>query len=678
MARPRPKTRRRPRSNPRGVLKVAKAGYGFVQTAEGEFFVPASKMGGAFDGDEVELARSRSELQTKRDGRGPRSMARKPSARVVKVISRAHETLIGRYEIVEAFGIVVPEDTKIPYDILTIRNEAPHVLDGDIVKVRIVNYPTRNTAAMGVVEEVLGHEGDSGLDVELIIARHKLETVFSEASLDQAKKAKVDQSAALGAGYKDIQDRTVFTIDPEDARDFDDALSLDRVEGSLRLGVHIADVSYYVPWGSSIDLDARRRATSVYLVDRAIPMLPEELSNDICSLRPHEVRRAVSVDMYLNKKGEVTRYDIFPSLIKSSQRFTYVEVSSTLELMEQKGTEAFCTVSQGFEDKQERACGSCESIEEKLYQLNILAHQLSAARMKAGGIDFDTKEARVLLDEKGAAQSIELRERNDATSIVEEAMILANIVIAKHLHKRDFPCMYRVHEAPADSDLADLVPILHEFKYLKHLELARFITGDPFCVQEVLRLSKGKPESELISSLILRSMQRAVYSPHCADHYGLASHEYAHFTSPIRRYPDLVVHRMLKAQIGTKSETFEQQVNSLEWLAEHSSKMERIAEAAGRESQEMKIVELMQAEVGNVFDAVVAGVASYGLFVRLENTAEGLVPIRMLGEEYFMLDAKAHTLTGQESGMKYRLGQKVRVLLDGAYPRQARLDFHLV
>lgn len=630
------------------------AGYGFVQTSEGEFFVPASKMGGAFNGDEVELTHGSNSKRSKGQGN-------KPSARVVKVLSRANESLIGRFEVAEPFGVVIPDDPKIPYDIFTRLADAPHVRDGDVVRVRITSYPTRQAAASGVIEEVIGHIDDSGLEVEVIIARHDLETVFSDASIEQAKAAQVGDDQALAEGYRDVRDRTIFTVDPPDARDFDDALSLDRIDGLWRLGVHIADVSYYVPWGSSIDLDARRRATSVYLVDRAIPMLPEELSSDICSLRPHEARRAFSVDIFLTDAFEIDHYDIFSSLIESKERLTYAEVQELLD-------------SGSFPRKVDEE----DSLIEVIGTLNEIALALTEKRQAAGGIEFDTKEAKVILDAEGTPQGVSIRERTQATAIVEEAMILANRVIAKHLRERELPGIYRVHEAPSPEDLAELVPILQEFSYLKTIPTERFIAGDPFCIQDVLHRAKGKPESELLSSLILRSMKRAVYSELCSEHYGLAAPEYLHFTSPIRRYPDLVVHRIVKAQLGRKPETFEQQVNSLGWLAEHSSKMERIAEAAGRESQEMKLAELMMGEIGNVFEARISGVASYGLFVKLDNTAEGLVSVRSMGEEYFLHDRKKHTLTGQDSGRSYRLGQTVKVQLQDVDPHQPRLDFILV
>ena len=651
------KTRRNPRSNPRGVLRVSAAGYGFVQTAEGEFFVPASKMGGAFDGDMVEIVPTHVNPQHKQLHKAHGKQGDKPSGRVVRVVNRAHESIVGRYEVAEPFGVVVPEDRRIPYDIFTMRKDYPHVRDGDAVRVRITTYPSRNEAATGVIEEVIGRAEDEDLAIDMIVARHKLETAFSDASIEQAEKAEVDVAGALGEGYRDLRDRFVFTIDPADARDFDDAISIDEVDGLVRLGVHIADVSHYVPWNSSIDLDARRRATSVYLVDRVIPMLPEELSNDICSLKPGEPRRAMTADMFLDGSFEVKRATFYPSVIESKVSLSYEEAQEALD--------------------GDGGASIDEALADKLHRLHEVACGLADARRRAGGIDFDTTEAKVRLDSGGEPEAIVLRRRTDATEMIEEAMVLANNQVASYLSERGFPSVYRVHEPPSPESLAELVPVLQEFDYLKTVSASAFSAGSPTAIQAVLGRAAGRPEAELVSTLVLRSMKRAEYKSECGPHFGLASDAYTHFTSPIRRYPDLIVHRMLKAQLFGKPGTFEQQVHSLAWLAKHSSEMERIAEAAARESQEYKMIEYLSRDVGAAFNAVIAGVASYGFFVRLENTAEGLVPLKELGAEYFALDARRHQLVGQESGTVYRLGQRVRVVLEAAYPRERKLDFRL-
>lgn len=673
MARSRPKTRRHPKSNSRGILRVSSTGYGFVHTAEGEYFIPSSKMSGAFDGDLVEVVPLSSNQKHQQSDKRQGGAGERPTARVIRVVDRAHETLIGRYEIAEPFGVVIPQDHRIPYDVFTMRSDNPHINDGDIVRVRMVEYPSRNTAATGVIEEVIGSEESKTLPIDVIIARHKLETTFSEASLAQVAEVQVDDAALLAEGYRDIRDRLVFTIDPADARDFDDALSLDVVDGLWRLGVYIADVSRYVEWNSSVDLDARRRATSVYLVDRVIPMLPERLSNDICSLKPHESRAVMAVDLYLDNEARVQHYELYSAIMKSAARYTYEDVQDALE-----GDAAEVLGLTALELKKILNDGVFEDRYTTRFEvLCALARILAAQRRACGGIDFVTTEAKVRLDELGIPQEIMLRRKTDATEIIEEAMILANTTVATHLQERDFPSLYRVHEAPSADSMADLIPILQEFEYFKEVSKADIVAGSPQALQRILSLSKGRPEEELVSSLLLRAMKRARYEADCEPHYGLARATYTHFTSPIRRYPDLIVHRMLKAQLGKKSGTFAAQVANLPWLAEHSSKAERIAEAASRESQAYKIIQYLERSIGETFEGVISGVTSFGLFVRLENTAEGLVSVKSLGNEYFTFDPKRHTLTGEESGIFYRLGEKITIVLEVADSQSGRLDFRV-
>ena len=720
MARSRSHTRRTPRSNPRGVVVARPGGYGFVQTSEGEFFIPAKAMAGAFDGDLVEIAPASSHGAGRgkgaRKGRGTEGGPHeKPTARVLRVVERAHDTVIGRYEVAEPFGVVVPEDKRIPYDIFTMRSDRPDIEDGSLVRVRILQFPTRKTAATGVVEEVFGMADDGAIAVDLIVARHKLETEFSEASLAEARVAQVDEIGALAEGYRDIRDRFVFTIDPADAKDFDDAISLEfiggpgagnppkcsvaqtvlsshekptglfgscgtrlvstrgdspqaaggaelsglQVSGAVwRLGVHIADVSHYVPWDSSIDLDARRRATSVYLVDRVIPMIPHELSDDLCSLKPHETRRCMTVDLYLDDAANVVRYEAYPALMRSSCRLTYGEADELL-----------------------RGLGELASLEEelawRLRELSRLAKLRAAARAKAGGIDFSATETKVRLDDEGNAVDIVLRCKTDATELIEEAMILANETVAAHLAQHEFPCMYRVHEKPSADSLAALIPVFQEFPWFTEEMAARLVTGNPRAIQAAMAASAGRPEEELVSSLLLRSMKRALYRVQNDGHYGLASNAYAHFTSPIRRYPDLVLHRMLKAQLKKRPEKFGSEVAAMPWIAEHSSDMERIADTAARESQELKIIEYLQQFVGTSFSGIVSGVATYGLYVRLENTAEGFLPIRMLGGEYFSFDPARYMLVGHDTGKTYRLGQRIAVVLSAADSQERKLEFRL-
>lgn len=686
MARPKQRTRRKQSAHPRGVLNVHASGYGFVPTAEGEFFIPERAMNGAFDGDLVEVAPASSGPHARKGRKGnSRQGDDKPQARVLRVLDRAHDTLVGRYEVAEPFGVVVPDDPRIPYDIFTMRADAPDVPDGALVRVRIAQFPTRHSAATGVVEEVLGQAGDGTLGVDVIIARHKLETRFSEAALAQAAEAALDAEGALAQGYRDIRDRFAFTIDPADAKDFDDALSIDFVfadaleapllasfgdsdafadfkkgkRGLWRLGVHIADVSHYVPWGSSIDLEARRRATSAYLVDRVLPMLPPALSDELCSLKPGEDRRCMTVDMYLDDSAQVVAYDAYPALMRSRARLSYDDAQAVLD------------------GANPPVSGEGDALEQRIRQCDAIAKKLAAFRRSQGSIDFASTEAKVRLDADGKPLAIVLRTKTDATELIEQAMILANETVARHLAGQEWPCLYRVHEKPSADALAALVPVFQEFPWFTEAMHAHLIMGNPHTIQGILAATAGRPEHELVSSLLLRAMKRAVYKPVNDGHYGLGLSAYCHFTSPIRRYPDLVVHRMLRAALTKRSGCFDQEVQALPWLAEHSSEMERIADAAARESQELKMIEYLAPSVGQTFPGIVSGVSVHGLYVRLECTAEGFLPIRALGAEYFAFDPDRYTLVGEETGKAYRLGQRIAVMLKAADPLTRTLEFRL-
>ncbi len=640
-------TRSKAHSYPRGVFEASSRGFGFVKTPEGDFFVPQSKVRDAMDGDTVEV--SPIAVRGARKGHNDR----RDEARIVRVIERGHSTLVGRYEVAEPFGIVVPDDPRIRHDVFTQRAANPEIPDGAMVRVRILEYPTRKSAAFGEVVEVLGHSDDAALVIERVIARHNLDTVFSADALAEAAEAKLDVDGAIASGYRDIRDRYVFTIDPSDAKDFDDALSIKEIApGKYRLGVHIADVSAYVEWASAIDLDARKRATSVYLPDRVIPMLPPALSENLCSLRPGEDRLCMTADLFVDENANLLDYDFYPAVMCSRLRLTYDEALASL-------------VSGGGQAA------------DKLAICSKLAKARQKHRESLGGIEFSTKEAKVKLDDKGVPIGIDIREKNDATELIEEAMIFANEVVATHLFQRDHPCAYRDHESPAVEALARLVPTLQEFKWFTTDDTAAVRTGSPFAIQRVLGECKGRAEEELVTMLMLRAMMRAVYSPQNAGHYGLGLAAYCHFTSPIRRYPDLIVHRMLKHALGLRQPDFGGQTKSLKWLCEHSSDMEREAEAASLDAQKTMMAQYMEQFIGDEFDAIIAGVASYGIYVRLDNCVEGLVHVRSLGDEYFAYNEDRQTLRGVESNTTYRLGQRIHVRLTEIDSQLARIDFKL-
>ncbi|MDO4400234.1 MAG: RNB domain-containing ribonuclease [Coriobacteriia bacterium] len=714
------------RRNPEGVLQVAAGGYGFVDTPEGEYFIPASKMGDAFDGDVVEVKPTSVNHDRPQPGKAHNVVGKKPTARVVGVVRRAHATIIGRYEIAEPFGVVIPEDSRIQHDIFTMHADNPNVHDGDVVRVRIVQYPTRYAAATGVVEEVIGRARTPRLEIDALVASHNLRTDFPPEALADAGEAQVGAEEAIRAGYVDLRDRCIFTIDPPDARDFDDALSLDPVEGGWRLGVHIADVSWYVPSGSAVDAEARLRATSVYLVDRVIPMLPEALSNGVCSLAPNEDRRCVTVDVTLSPEADVLDVAFYPAVMRSCARLDYGQVQalfdSTCPPERDRGvpcsdSPALAKHPLGVSRRAELrvappgparatdaglqslrpidaalpgelgeygtasassfgAGGIDDAVASRLMGLRGIAQRLKAQRRRSGALDLESSEVHMTLDDGGTPVGYSLRQATEATELVEQCMILANTLVAQYLERRGEPAIFRVHESPDPAALGSLVPILQEFDYGREVDLDAFAAGNVRAIQDVLEASRGREESELVSMLLLRAMKRAVYAPECAPHFGLALDEYLHFTSPIRRYPDLVAHRALKHALGVHGGGPAFGNAGLATLAEHSSAMERTADEAARQSQMLKLVEYLAGFIGSTFEGVISKVATYGFFVQLDSTASGLVDLGGLGERY-TLDVRRQTLTGQDTGRVLRVGQRVRVVLVAARPTARELDFEL-
>lgn len=675
MARRSSKARRHPKSKPQGVIDLNARGFGFVKTAEGEFFIPASKTMGAFPGDLVEVSRVSSHKESHKHSASDYVNKNKlPTGRVTKILMRAQDTVFGHYEIAEPFGVVVPEDPRIPCDIFTLHRDNPQVHDGDVVEVRITEFPSRNTAATGVIERVLGHAGDATLEVDLIIAQYQLETEFSQSALDEAEELSMDVDWALAHGYRDIRDRLIFTIDPFDARDFDDALSLSLEDGLYHVGVHIADVSHYVRYNSALDMDASKRATSVYLVDRVLPMLPEKISNNLCSLVPGQPRLTMSVDVTLKPDGTVVGFEVYPAIIQSKARLSYDQAEVLLDEHKDFALAQFkqSETPQGALPLDDQ---TILDVRDRIISLRKLAKTLFSVRYQKGCMDFDRVEARVRLDADNKPLEIMYRRRTDATQVVEECMILANTTVATWLVSEAMPCVFRVHDAPDSLSLASLYKILQEFPLFKGIDKQSFCDGDPQTLQHALRLVENTAAQELFNSLLLRSMKRAIYTTEKSAHYGLALDCYCHFTSPIRRYPDLLVHRMCKEKIFGHTATYEAQKNSLQFLAEHSSKMERIADKASQESQLVKIIEYLQAFIGQEFDTIISNVSTFGVTLRMDNTAQGLLPLDDLGDEYFSYDPERFTLTGTDTGIVYRLGQSIKAVLVEANPRRRILRF---
>ncbi len=626
-----------------GPILMTRRGYGFVEAPEGDVYVSRRDTAGAMHRDIVAV---RPSARRGREGR---------SGTVVRIVERSNTTLVGRYEQHGGIGIVVASDPRLRTDVFVQRKDAGGATDGDIVVVRLTVYPGRSTAAQGVVEEVLGRPDTPGIAIEVIIREHGLETEFGEAAHEAAAAVRLDVEEALAAesDREDIRDWFTITIDPVDARDFDDAITLERVDGHVRLGVHIADVSHYVPWDSAIDVDAQHRATSVYLVDRVLPMLPEKLSNDVCSLNPGEDRLSFSVVMDLDNDAVVQSCRLFPSVMRSDRRFNYDEVQVWLE-----GDAPF---------------PDAES-EQILREFARITAAIGRRRVARGGLDFESVEAKVRLAEDGTPIDVELRQRTQATNMIEEAMILANETVASHMSRAKAPMVYRIHEDPDPEALAQVAVILKEFDY----PIQDIRGATPATFQRIIAFAHNRPEKLLINSLLLRAMERARYVDYLAPHFGLASPAYCHFTSPIRRYPDLIVHRLLKAQLRGELESDPLAVSmagELEWLAEHSSVMEREAEAAENDSIRLKLCELMAEHVGEVFGGIVTGVQSFGVFVQLDNTAEGLLHVESMTDDYYRYDPEHFMLVGEETGKRLRLGQRVAVRVQSVSVGESRIDF---
>lgn len=662
----RPPTRPKSRAFLGGVLRVNARGAGQVDTAEGTFAIPSHRIAEAMAGDTVQIRHLGA-----REG-STRSASGLPLGAVVAVIERATTTFAGVYQEDGPLRVLVPLDDRLMHDfVLDAGDRTPDELGvepGDVVTARIVAYPTRREAGVATVERRIGQADGEDVPVESVIASHGLATEFSSAVLEAADALTLDVAAELAADgrRRDIRDRFLVTVDPADARDFDDAVSLDELPGGgWLLGVHIADVSHYVGWGSPIDLAARERATSVYLVDRVLPMLPERLSTDLCSLRPGEDRLAMTVDLALDARGRVTGSDIYPSAIRSRARLSYEEVDALLE--------GHVPGGRSVEGR------DLLSFFAGLDRVSRLRQQL---RRERGAIEFVTTESKVALDDEHRPVGVRVRRRTAATQLVEEAMLAANEAVARYLDAASAPAAFRVHEPPAADALAGLIAPLDQLGSLPSERRLGVMQGDPHALQAVLDGVAGEPEELVVSGLMLRAMRKASYEPRNEGHFGLGAPAYCHFTSPIRRYPDLVVHRSLKAQLSGKMRGMwrRELIDAMPMVCRHSSRMERVAAEAAAESQACKMAEYLGGFIGQDFAGVVVSVAPYGAFVRLDDTgAEGLLHVRELAEHggWYDFDDATRTLVSADTGDVWQVGRRVDVVVADTDPMHGRIDFAL-
>ena len=675
MARRNKKGRRAPKALSRGTISVAAKGYGFVDTPEGEFFIRTRFMRGAMDGDVVEISHLNSlESRQRRQRRPPddpsgshpqNQPAKKLLGSVQRVLERAHQTIIGTLHYVDGLGVVTPHNQRICYDIF-LDNRAPQAKtgrEGDMVVVRLTTYPSRLESAQGYIEEILGRQDDQGINIQVILREHHIDTAFPAAALEQAQSLvpitltpTQDQSELSHMlPRRDLRSTFIFTIDPTDAKDFDDALSVEFINGQLHLGVHIADVSSYVEWASPLDLAARRRSTSVYLPGQVIPMLPHELSNSLCSLNPGQDKAAFTVDMLIDNNGAVLSTQLYPSLIRSSSRLTYDQVTQIFS-QHNAGEPPNCS----------------EQLLTRLLALRKLSKKLLRRRLAQGAIDFEGTEPKITLNDKNKPIHVELRSKTAATSLVEEAMILANEQVAAYMLKQGAPMVYRIHEEPYPASLQATLPVLQEFGYA-----TQGLPQTSADIQRILNQSSNRPEHNLISTLLLRAMKRARYSPVYTMHFGLASLHYTHFTSPIRRYPDLMVHRLLKYQLAQQVPPPDMAAQ-LEALCSHCSQREREAEFATNEATALMLCEFLEPRVGEAFTGIIVSVSSSGFMVREDATsAEGLVSVDDVPQGYFF-DFKHQRFYDPENNRAFRLGQPIQVILKGVDPSRQKLQFTVI
>ena len=634
-----------------GTLHVKSQGYGFLIVGEGleDVFISQKNMSTALNGDTVKVQFF------------ARPSGRKAEGRVVEILKRGRKNIVGMLRQGKHYFHLKPDDLKLLRDIMIPAENLNGAQPGQKVAVVIESWEDEYQPPEGRVVQVLGFPGDPGVDVLSVAFSFDLPGAFPDAVEKEAAAYEIKITPELLAQRADLRDELIFTIDPADAKDFDDAVHLRQLDnGNYELGVHIADVSHFVREDSALDREGWTRATSIYLVDRVIPMLPERLSNELCSLKPHQDRLTYSCIMELTPKGKVINYRITESVIHSKRRFNYEEVQEILD--------------------GERAVEP--ALAQALQEMNRLAHILTKRRLRNGSLEFDTPEVKVILDDQGVPVDIRRKPRQDSNRLIEEFMLLANQTVAQHVHalaskKKEMPpFIYRIHEPPSPAKMAEFALFVKALGYkFDHQQsvTSKLLSG-------FLKEIAGTPEADIVEKVMLRSLMKAKYSTESAGHFGLAFRHYSHFTSPIRRYPDLIVHRTLKAYArGYQPELRETYQRKLERAAQQASERELIALEAERASIKMKQAEYMLRHLGEEFDGLISGVVAFGIFVELPQLlVEGLVHISDLEDDYYIFEEKMYRLKGQKSGRVYRLGDPVRVRVVKADPNERILDFLLV
>ncbi|MFD1773888.1 ribonuclease R [Paenibacillus rhizophilus] len=640
----------------RGRLQAHAKGFAFLIPDDREHpdvYIHANDIKSAMNGDIV-LVRvtSRSHAGGRMEGE------------VVRIVRRGVLQTVGVFQNLETYGFVLPDDKRINRDIFIPKESFNGAVDGEKVVVRIVNYPEGRAAAEGEIIEILGHKDDPGVDILSVIRKHQLPEAFHEEVMAEANAApdSITEEEIVEQGRRDLRGLNIVTIDGEDAKDLDDAVNVARLEnGHYKLGVHIADVSYYVRENSPLDKEAYDRGCSVYLVDRVIPMLPHRLSNGICSLNPQVDRLTMSCEMEFDENMKVVKHDVFTSVIRTKERMTYTNVRKILLDEDPELLKRYAPLIEDFRLMRE------------------IAMKLRDARMRRGAVDFDFQESKIIVDENGKAVDIVKRERSIAEQIIEEFMLAANETVAEHFHWLKVPFLYRIHEDPDPEKLQNFMAFAANFGY--HVK-GRGNSVHPRALQKLLEDIQGTKEQTVISTMMLRSMKQAKYDAESTGHFGLAAEYYSHFTSPIRRYPDLVIHRVMREVLeggGALSEKRQEYLASrMPDIAQQSSERERVAVEAERDTEQLKKAEYMLDKVGEEFEAMVSSVTSFGMFVELENTVEGLIRLSNLTDDYYHFDEGHMALIGERTSKVFRIGDEVKIRVAKVNMDDHTIDFELV
>lgn len=631
----------------KGILRANKKGFGFVDVdgMTEDIYISSENMNGAIHDDVVLV-----EIISKKD-------VDRIEGRILKIIKRELTTFIGEIYYKKGIGHIKLDDSKLKMDIEIPKKRNMNAVDGHKVLVKI-NRNLGKNRYQGEVVKILGHKDDPGVDILSIVYKYDIHDQFPDEVLRQLNDIPQEVSPSEMVGRRDLREEEIFTIDGDDTKDIDDAISIKKLEnGNYQLGVHIADVSYYVKEGTPLDDEAMERGTSVYLIDRVIPMLPHELSNGICSLNPNADRLAISCVMEIDGEGNLVDYEIFESVIRSRIQMTYKKVNQILD---------HNIVSPGYEDH-------VESLK-LMYELSQILRKM---KNKRGYLDFDVDEPKILVDELGKPTEVVLRERGKGEKLIEDFMIMANECVATHIYFMELPFIYRVHEYPKEEKIRSFLTFLGTLGY----QLPGNIKDtSPKTMQNLLKFLQEKKEFKILSSLLLRNMQKAVYRPENLGHYGLASKCYTHFTSPIRRYPDTTVHRLLRTylfQHDMSPKTLHHWQEKLVYITEHSSSRERASVDCEREVEDMKMAEYMEGHIGEEFEGMISSVMSFGMFIQLDNLIEGLVPIKDM-DDFYHYDEETLTLTGERSHEVYRIGERVVVKVIRASKQEKMIDFEIV